>query len=196
MKKSAQNDPAGVYLGRICAAIKDSVVTDAKARRVSMAAAASAVVALFRKVGRTGKKIMLIGNGGSAAIVSHAHNDFCKSAGVRAMAFHEIPLLTALSNDDHYENTFDWNVRQWAEKGDVLLAVSSSGKSANILKAVKTARKASCAVVTFSGFKPRNPLRAAGALNFYVPSGHYGLVEIAHSALLHMLTDLTAGKGA
>src|SRR5262249_20024810 len=82
-----------------------------------------------------GGKALLVGNGGSAAIVSHIHNDLCKAVGMRAVVFNEPPLLTALANDDGYENVFAYPVALWADKGDVLIAVTSSGESANIVAA-------------------------------------------------------------
>lgn len=134
-------------------------------------------------------KVMLIGNGGSAAIASHAHNDLCKAAGIKAIVFNEQPLLTAISNDDGYNTVFERPVRLWAEKDDVLLAISSSGKSENIIRAVTVALETGCRVVTFSGFRADNPLRRMGEVNFYIPAENYGYVEVAHMALIHYLTD-------
>lgn len=134
-------------------------------------------------------KVMLIGNGGSAAIASHAQNDLCKAAGIRALVFTEQPLLTALSNDLGYASVFEMPLRLWAEKGNVLIAISSSGRSENILRAVQTSLARGCNVITFSGFHRDNPLREKGHLNFYIPSENYGCVEIAHMSLTHLLTD-------
>ncbi len=148
------------------------------------------------------RKIMIIGNGGSAAIASHVHNDLCKAVGLKAIVFDEPPLLTALSNDHGYEVAFERLVELWAEKGDLLIAISSSGNSDNILRAVRMAHHKECPVITFSGFKPENSLRKLGDLNFYVPAQSYGLVEVSHMALTHYLTDramserATALKGA
>lgn len=138
---------------------------------------------------QNGRKVMVIGNGGSAAIASHVHNDLCKAVGVRALVFNELPLLTALSNDHGYGRVFEKPVRLWAEPNDLLFAISSSGQSENILLAVQAARDKGCAVMTFSGFSSKNPLRQMGDLNFYVPSLSYGEVEVSHLALLHFVTD-------
>lgn len=135
------------------------------------------------------RKVMLAGNGGSSAIVSHVHNDLCKAVGVRALVFTEQPLLTALANDDGYGSVFERPIQLWAESGDLLLTVSSSGKSENIVRAQRAASRKGCRVITLSGFNPKNPSRQAGELNFYVRSDIYGYVETAHSALLHFLTD-------
>lgn len=138
----------------------------------------------------TGSKVMAIGNGGSAAIASHLHNDICKAVGLRCLVFNESPFLTALANDDGYETVFESPMEQWAEEDDILFAISSSGRSENILRATKAAIRRGCWVVTFTGFKPNNPLRKMGNLNFYVPMESYGFVEVAHAALNHLITDL------
>ena len=134
-------------------------------------------------------KLMAIGNGGSAAIASHMQNDVCKAVGVRSLVFTEQPLLTALANDDGYETVFETPVKLWAEPGDVLVAISSSGRSQNILRAVQAATERHCEVVTLSGFDEANPLRDMGAVNFHVASDVYGLVENVHGALTHYITD-------
>ena len=135
------------------------------------------------------KKIMLIGNGGSASIVSHIQNDLCDSAAVRAIVFNEAPFLTAIANDHGYETFFETAVQLWSEPGDMLLAISSSGRSQNIIRAVHACQEKGNKVITLSGFSPDNPLRKLGDVNFYVPSKSYGIVECSHSILGHYLTD-------
>ena len=138
---------------------------------------------------RMGKKIMAIGNGGSAAIAIHALTDCANAGGLRTVDFMSPVLLTCLSNDYGYENVFAKPIEIFADEGDILFTISSSGKSPNILKACEAAVNRDCKIVTFSGFSPDNPLRKAGHLNFYVPSTHYGFVEIAHQALMHCILD-------
>jgi D-sedoheptulose 7-phosphate isomerase len=136
------------------------------------------------------RKALLLGNGGSAALVSHMQNDLCAAVGVRAMVFNEAPLLTALTNDFGHESAFKRLIELWADRGDLVIAVSSSGRSKNILNAVQAAVNQGCQVITFSGFQADNPLRAMGELNFYIGSNSYGFVEACHMTLLHALTDL------
>ena len=109
--------------------------------------------------GRASGKAIIIGNGGSAAIASHLQNDLCKAVGA-AMVFNEASLLTALTNDEGYD------VELWAEPGDLMVAVSSSGCSVNIFLAVEAAVSWECRVITFLDFLPCNPLRGMGELNF------------------------------
>lgn len=136
-----------------------------------------------------GRKIIVIGNGGSAAIASHMQNDLCKAVGVRSLVFNEVPLLSALSNDLSYAAAFEVLVDLWAEDGDALIAISSSGQSENIIRAADAAIKKGCSLITLSGFKSNNPLRNRGVINFYVPADRYGFVELGHSILTHYLSD-------
>ena len=114
-------------------------------------------------------KVIYIGNGGSASIASHMAADLWKNGGVKALCFNDPALLTCLANDLGYENVYSAPVEGFAEKGDVVVAISSSGRSPNILKACEAAIKKGCVLVTLSGFNPDNPLRSMGAINFYVP---------------------------
>ncbi len=143
-----------------------------------------------------GNKLMFIGNGGSAAIASHQAIDYWKNGGLTALAFNDGALLTCLSNDYGYERVFAEPIRQFGRPGDGLVAISSSGCSPNILRAVEAARETGCWVMTLSGFEGSNPLRRAGDLNFYVGSKSYGIVEITHLSLLHaMLEESMVSRG-
>ncbi|HBQ17057.1 MAG: SIS domain-containing protein [Sandaracinaceae bacterium] len=139
-------------------------------------------------------KVMLVGNGGSAAIARHMHNDLVKCVGVRAQVFFDVPLLTAITNDDGYEEVFEQPIRQWTDPGDVLVAISSSGRSENILRAARAAREAGADVIAISGFDADNPLRAMGSPSFWVDSHDYGAVESSHTILTHYLTDRAAAR--
>jgi D-sedoheptulose 7-phosphate isomerase len=139
---------------------------------------------------RTGKnKVICIGNGGSAAIANHTITDLLKNAKIPAMAFSDASLLTCLSNDLGYESVFQKPMEFFAQKNDIVLAISSSGKSKNILNAALTAKNKGCFLVTLSGFKKDNPLRQLGDMNFYVPSNSYGYVELSHAIICHCITD-------
>lgn len=146
-------------------------------------------IKMIQAVDQTAKKVVLVGNGGSAAIASHQAVDLWKNGGIRATAFNDPSLLTCLANDCGYENVFAKSVEMFCDPGDLVIAISSSGKSENILNAVRAARKRGCSVVTFSGFKPDNPLSVLGDINFYVPSDRYGTVEVVHLLLIHSAID-------
>ncbi|MBT7589579.1 MAG: SIS domain-containing protein [Candidatus Scalindua sp.] len=136
-----------------------------------------------------GCKLMFIGNGASAAISSHMSTDFWKTCGIRAVAFNDSSLLTCLGNDYGYEYIFEKSVDMFADRGDVLVAISSSGKSENILRGVNSAKSKECSVITLSGFKDNNPLYSAGDFNFYVPAQEYGPVEVVHHSICHCILN-------
>ncbi|TAL62893.1 MAG: SIS domain-containing protein [Bacteroidetes bacterium] len=146
-------------------------------------------VELVRNVQSGNKKIMMIGNGGSAGIASHQAVDYWKNGKVRAIAFNDSSLLTCISNDFSYAEVFSRPIEAFADTGDIVFCISSSGSSKNILNAAEQAKKSGCTVVTFSGFRADNPLRKMGDLNFYLPSHSYGYVEILHLFIIHCILD-------
>ena len=146
-------------------------------------------VEMVKKVQAANKKIMMVGNGGSAGIASHQAVDYWKNGGIRATAFNDSSLLTCISNDFSYQEVFSVPIEKFADKGDLVFCISSSGGSKNILNAAEQAKKSGCSVVTFSGFKTDNPLRKMGDLNFYLPSHSYGYVEILHLFIIHNILD-------
>ncbi len=144
---------------------------------------------LIKKQISLGGKLIFIGNGASAAISSHLATDYWKSGNMRAIAFNDAALLTCVSNDIGYKHVFEKSIEMFADKGDVLIAISSSGKSENILRGAAAAKKKGCKIITLSGFKIGNPLRKSGNLNFYVPSYVYGYVEILHHSICHCILE-------
>lgn len=177
------------YKGDFLAAMNGIEVTGALAGSGSLQAGVNAGAQLLAATGAAGKKVVFAGNGGSMGISSHQSTDYWKNGGVRALTFSDPALLTCLANDLGYENAFAACVKMFADEGDVLYAISSSGSSKNILNAVAAAREKKCTVVTFSGFRTDNPLRPLGDLNFYVPAFSYGYVEILHEWISHCILD-------
>ena len=153
-------------------------------------------IVLFRAAHERGNKVMFVGNGGSAAIASHMATDLSKNGGIRSMAFNDASAITCFSNDYDYDQVFSRQISLHAASGDVLVAISSSGNSANILNAVAAAKECDCTAITMSGFGSDNRLRARGDYNVYVPSEEYGFVEITHHCLCHAITDLSMGWGS
>ncbi len=136
----------------------------------------------------------LIGNGGSAAIVSHAKTDFMNVAGIKAITLLEPAIITCLSNDYGYENVFSRQLEVLANPDDILIAVSSSGQSKNIINAAQIMKQKGASVITLTGFKENNPLRKMGDLNYWLSSSNYTLVEIAHLFVLHHMADCLSNK--
>ena len=133
--------------------------------------------------------VYFIGNGGSAGIAIHMTSDFLKNGGMRTHSMHDPATITCLGNDFGYNHIFSKQLECMVVPGDLLVAISSSGNSPNIIHAVKTAHQRSCLVLTLSGFKQENKLRALGEYNIYVPLESYGIVESLHNMILQQLVD-------
>lgn len=134
--------------------------------------------------------LYIIGNGGSAGIAQHMTADFLKNGGFRTYSMFGQPTITCISNDLTYEYVFCKQLELLANTDDLLIAISSSGESENIIKAVKTMRNMGGRVITLTGFKPDNRLRKMGEINVYVPSDEYGMVESLHNLVLQQMVDI------
>lgn len=166
-------------------------VTDAEKNEFGLSKGIEKAIGLITFQSAKGNKVIFIGNGGSASIASHMAIDFWKNGGMKAVCFNDSAQLTCLSNDYGYQHVFEKPIKIFAQKGDVLVAISSSGRSENILKAVSAAREMGCKVITMSGFNSDNALYFSGGdINFYVPSLSYGYVEIVHLCFCHCILDL------
>ena len=146
---------------------------------------------------KAGKKIIIAGNGGSAAMASHVAVDLTKAACIRAINFNEADLITCFANDYGYENWVGKALEAYADKGDLVILISSSGTSHNILNAAEKGNEMGLSVITVSGFLTDNPLRKLGDLNLWVDSTEYNIVEMTHHVWLVAIIDYlieTTGK--
>lgn len=181
------------YVTAFLGILERAEATDDNQQTVDMDDAVKQIGNSMKSCHDNGNKIMLIGNGGSAGICSHMATDISKNGGMRATAFNDPAVLTCLSNDYGYEYVFQKQIEWHAATSDILIAISSSGQSKNILNAVEAARDRGCKIYTFSGFKPENPLRTMGDLNIYLDSLEYGFVEVGHLAVIHAALDIKMG---
>lgn len=147
------------------------------------------LVAKFLEKRKRGASVFFIGNGGSSAIAEHMTADYLKNGGLKTRGLYDAPVLTCLANDYGYENVFSKQLTMLMEKGDLLVAVSSSGSSKNILNAIKAAKEKGGEVITFTGFDADNEARMEGDMNVYVPSYKYGMVESIHNLILQQAVD-------
>lgn len=145
------------------------------------------------KIKRNRRSVFLIGNGASASMASHMAADLAKNAKLHTEVFSDLSLITAISNDMGFENVFSEPLSRRCCRGDMLVAISSSGESVNVLKAVKLAKSKGLKIVTFSAMSECNTLRKQGIINFYVPAMTYGNAESCHAVLLHYWMDLLVG---
>ena len=141
-----------------------------------------------------GNKGLIFGNGGSAAIASHFSVDLTKNAAIRCLNFNESDMITCFANDYGFENWIAKAIEFYGDQGDVLLVISSSGKSENMINAIASARaKKFSKIITLSGFEENNPLRKSGDINLWVNSTAYNFVENLHQIWLLSLVDLIIG---
>jgi|TARA_B100000315_G_scaffold81942_1_gene75125 D-sedoheptulose 7-phosphate isomerase len=141
-----------------------------------------------------GSKVILAGNGGSASMASHVAVDLTKQAGVRAVNYNEADLITCFANDYGYEHWVGKAIEFYGDEGDVVILISSSGSSQNMVNAVKSAKKLGMRVITFTGFNEDNLLKQGGDLNLWVNSSAYNVVENTHQMWLLLVCDLIIGN--
>jgi D-sedoheptulose 7-phosphate isomerase len=135
------------------------------------------------------RTVFLIGNGASASMASHVAADLAKNGHVRTEVFTDLSLITAIANDVSFEAIFSEPLSRRLSEGDMVVAISSSGRSQNIVRAVELTRERGGCIITLSAMRPDNPLRGNGELNFYIPADTYGMAETCHAALLHYWID-------
>ena len=150
---------------------------------------------LLLEVTNNSKKIIIVGNGGSASIASHFSVDLTKNAKLRCLNFNEADLITCFANDYGFERWVEKAIDFYGDEGDLLIAISSSGSSENILNGVKAARNANFnSIVTLSGFSKDNTLNQLGDINLWVDSKAYNFVENIHQIWLLAIVDLVIGS--
>ena len=155
----------------------------------------SAIISFRNAIRETVKKngkLYFVGNGASASLSSHAATDFTKQAKIDSRAFNDHNLITALSNDYGYENWVKEAINSYADKNDLVICISSSGTSKNIINGAIKAKKMGCRVITFSGFKKTNPLKKIGKINFWIDSTNYNIIEMTHHIWLLSAVDKIA----
>jgi D-sedoheptulose 7-phosphate isomerase len=150
-------------------------------------------VVLIKRTREKGGKVIVVGNGGSAAMASHVTVDLTKNAGIRAINFNEADLLTCFANDFGYERWVEKALEFYADKNDLVILISSSGSSQNIVNAAKYAKANYLKLITLSGFSEQNPLKNTGDINFWVDSRGYNIVEMTHHVWLLAIVDKLIG---
>lgn len=144
---------------------------------------------------KNNSKVMIFGNGGSAAIASHVSVDLTKNAGIRCVNYNESDLITCFSNDYGFERWIEKAIEFYGDSTDTLILISSSGKSSNMINACKAAKnKKISSIITLTGHEKNNPLSNLGNINLWIDSKAYNFIENTHQLWLLMLCDLIIGK--
>jgi len=150
---------------------------------------------LLLEVNNNNNKVLIFGNGGSAAIASHFSVDITKNAKMRCLNFNEADLITCFSNDYGFDRWVEKAIDFYGDEGDLLILISSSGQSENMLNGVQAARNANFkSIVTLSGFAKDNPLSQLGDINLWLDSKAYNFVENVHQIWLLTIVDLIIGS--
>lgn len=176
-------------LAEIGGGLRKTAVTDFSGKELTAEEAVNRWIAAAKKARDAGKQMFFCGNGASCTIAEHMAMDWYQSAKVTATCCSSTSYLTAISNDIGYEKVYSTYVERQLGEGDVLVAISSSGNSPNIVSAVEAAKKNGAYAITLSGKKSDNRIRSMGDLNIYVPLPTYGTVETAHSLIVHLVLD-------
>ena len=151
-------------------------------------------VKLIQKSIHKKSKVYIVGNGGSASIASHVSVDFTKIARIPSATFNNSNLITCFANDYGYENWVLEAIKAYTNKNDLIILISSSGTSNNIVNAAKYCKSNKINLITFSGFNKDNPLSKLGNINFHIDSNKYNYIEMSHHIILLTLVDIFAEK--
>lgn len=187
------SDSFGHYVAKLVSVVESGHACDRAGADVPIGDAVERMGRLMHAAHQAGRRVFFVGNGGSAGICSHMATDYSKNGGIRSLALNDGSVLTCLGNDYGYEHVFSKQLEWHAAAGDVVVTISSSGRSQNILNAANMAREKGCTVFTLSGFQPDNPLRLLGDINIYLANLEYGFVEVGHLAVLHAVLDIHLG---
>ncbi len=177
------------YVRSATLALRDLAVTDRGGAALTPSDGFDRWLDITHKGHACGRRIYLVGNGASAMLASHFAADACKNGGLSAATFNDPALLTATANDVAFDEVFALPLSRIARADDLLIAISSSGNSPNILRVIEAARSMPMTIVTLTAMDIDNRARKCGDLNFYVPAPRYGWAECAHQLLLHYWLD-------
>jgi len=177
------------YIDSISGGLADTQVTDADGRFLSLDEGLGQWARLTSRIAESRRTIFFVGNGASAAMAAHMSADATKNGKLCCMNFNDSSLMTAVSNDIDYRQCFSMPLSRFGEAGDMLVTISSSGNSPNIVAALESAQEMNMSCVTLSGMKSVNKSRQMGSLNFYVPTDRYGYTECSHQVILHCWLD-------
>jgi D-sedoheptulose 7-phosphate isomerase len=148
----------------------------------------------FREARDNGRHIFVCGNGGSASTASHFACDIVKGASYnrerrfRILALTDsLPTLTAYANDVGYDCVFAEQLKNFAQSGDLVMCISGSGNSPNVLRAIEYANSIGCRTIALTG-RDGGKLGPLAQLNIHVPVPHMGRIEDAHHVICHMIS--------
>ena len=147
-------------------------------------------LSLIRNAKQNDGKILLFGNGGSAAIASHVSVDLTKACNVPAQVFHDSAMLTCFANDFGYENVYKETINFYASSNDLVILISSSGESKNMLNAAVQCKKMQIPFYPLTGFSDSNSLKTSNEFGYWVDSKNYNIIEAMHLVFLLNICEI------
>lgn len=178
------------YIDEVVNGMKHILLTDQNGNQLTEQEALDLWTAKAKKVrDENNGLIFFCGNGASASMAEHMSHDWFQNAKINTTTCAEVAHITAISNDLSFEDVFSYRIKRILSENDILVTISSSGNSPNIINALEAGKEKGAYCITFSGKGMDNKSRNMGDLNFYVPLDTYGLVESAHAVILHAALD-------
>jgi len=139
-------------------------------------------------------RLIFIGNGASASLSSHAATDFTKQAKIPSIAFNDHNLITAFSNDYGYENWVSKAIEFYSNDNDMLIFISVSGESKNLINGLNFAKKRNLKTASLTGSKEQNTLKLNSDISLWVDSKAYNIVECLHTIWITLIIDMIVGN--
>lgn len=178
------------YIDQFIQALEQTRIYTEHEKELDYKTGIQVLVEYFSRHKKSGTQIFFVGNGGSSAIASHMTADFMKNGGMKTYSLYDNAVTTCMGNDYGYEYVFSRPLEFLGQEKDLLVAVSSSGNSKNIVNAVNMAKVKNMDTITLTGFRKDNQLKRLGMVNVYVPSEKYGIVESIHNLILQQIVDI------
>lgn len=181
---------ADAYIQEMIETIENTRIMIKNTQTLNYVEGIQKLLEVFSRHKKQGSYVFFVGNGGSSAIASHMTADFMKNGGMNTYSLYDNAVTTCMGNDYGYEFVFSKPLEFLGRKEDLLVAISSSGNSKNIINAIEVARKREMEVITLTGFQSSNRAKQLGDVNVYVPSQKYGMIESIHNLLLQQIVDI------
>lgn len=179
-----------LYINELIQKLETTEIWKNEEKRFDYDEGVQLLVERFTEHKQQGTQLFFIGNGGSSAIASHMTADFMKNGGMNTYSLYDNAVTTCMGNDYGYEHIFSKPMEFLVRRNDLVVAISSSGNSKNIINAIEVASKKGAEVITFTGFKSDNKAKQLGNINVYVPCEKYGIVESIHNLILQQIVDM------
>lgn len=179
-----------LYINELIQKLETTEIWKKEEKRFDYDEGVQLLVERFTEHKQQGTQLFFIGNGGSSAIASHMTADFMKNGGMNTYSLYDNAVTTCMGNDYGYEHIFSKPMEFLVRRNDLVVAISSSGNSKNIINAIEVASKKGAEVITFTGFKSDNKAKQLGNINVYVPCEKYGIVESIHNLILQQIVDM------